>query len=518
MSGLARAALVPSWVVLAALAGVTALGLATRWGPGLTPDSVVYVDAARSLAAGDGLVAVASDGERAPLTHFPPLYPAALAGAIALGADALAAARWLGVALLAANAALVGLAVRASTPGARVTPGLAALLAAASAQMLRIHAAALSEPLFLLLASAGLLLLGRHLERPRRARLVAAAACIGLAPLARYAGLALVAAGALALAWRAPGPPRRRLSQAALFAGVALLPLAAWLARNRAATGDAVGRALGVHWIEPAELARGLGTVASWFLLEDLPRPVAAALLALLAGALVGRGTRPLQAGGRRSAAAILRRLGAIPSVFAIFGAAYVVFLLASISFVDAYTPLNHRILAPLFVATLVVVMRCADRAAPARPAWRRAAGLAAALFVVGYTSSAASWTLESRRDGVWPGYGTRAWRESPTLAALRALPPERPLYSNAADAVRALTGRPARSLPRRWDPVSEQWEADFPSELRAFGRAIEHGHGLVVWFEGFGWRRYLVSRDDLASLPLRSLGRYPDGELLESR
>ena len=64
-----------AWVVaLAVLAGV-ATWVATRHGPGLSPDSVTYLSAARNLAAGRGYVDLTGQAN----TTFAPGYPAVLA-------------------------------------------------------------------------------------------------------------------------------------------------------------------------------------------------------------------------------------------------------------------------------------------------------------------------------------------------------------------------------------------------------------------------------------------------------
>ena len=63
-------------VVSLALAGVGLVLLSTaRYGAGLSPDSVAYLDVARSLASGKGFVS--HTGE--PLVWWPPLYPMLLA-------------------------------------------------------------------------------------------------------------------------------------------------------------------------------------------------------------------------------------------------------------------------------------------------------------------------------------------------------------------------------------------------------------------------------------------------------
>lgn len=83
------------WAVIALTLGVTSLAVtivATRQGPGLTPDSAYYIAAARSIDAGRGVRTMTG----AALTHFPPGYPAVLSVAGLAGLDPLRAARWTG--------------------------------------------------------------------------------------------------------------------------------------------------------------------------------------------------------------------------------------------------------------------------------------------------------------------------------------------------------------------------------------------------------------------------------------
>ena len=52
-----------------ALAGACGLFIATRWGIGLYPDSIVYVGAARSIVEGAGFRFINDVGEFAPVTQ-----------------------------------------------------------------------------------------------------------------------------------------------------------------------------------------------------------------------------------------------------------------------------------------------------------------------------------------------------------------------------------------------------------------------------------------------------------------
>src|SRR5687768_2666146 len=91
---------------LLVVGGVCALALmlwTTALGAGVSPDSVLYIDAARNLLAGKGLVALGI-----PLSHYPPGYPAVLALGGLAGIEPLAGARLLNALLFGLNAMLIG--------------------------------------------------------------------------------------------------------------------------------------------------------------------------------------------------------------------------------------------------------------------------------------------------------------------------------------------------------------------------------------------------------------------------
>ncbi len=89
--------------------GATALLFSTRWGIGLSPDSVVYFASARTLLSGYGLSDSFTTGEFLPLTHCPPLFSAGFAGLGLVGIDPLDGARWLNALIFRAKIPLLGL-------------------------------------------------------------------------------------------------------------------------------------------------------------------------------------------------------------------------------------------------------------------------------------------------------------------------------------------------------------------------------------------------------------------------
>src|SRR5260370_12545978 len=154
-------------LILLILVTVSAAGIA-RWcmssGVGVSPDSVIYLSAADSMIAGNGLKAIAfhyspkiPSGQ--PLVSFPPTYPLLLSLSGILSADRLNGARWLHSILFAGNVFLTGIIVYLSTNRSSLAAICGALLSFSSSAMLEIHTMAWSEPPFILFVLLAVLFL-----------------------------------------------------------------------------------------------------------------------------------------------------------------------------------------------------------------------------------------------------------------------------------------------------------------------------------------------------------------------
>ncbi len=500
-------------VALAAIASA-ALYYTTDLGIGLNADSVTYVKLARSLASGHGLSQPSTDGTYDPTGHFPPLYPALLAALPALGGDLLAGARWLNVALFGANVALIGLAVRACTRGSIALSALGALLAATSAGLLWVHAYAWSEAPFITLGGAGLFLLAAYLEAPRRWLLLASGGAIALALLTRYAGAPLVGAGALGLLLLGSGTLRRRVSDMLIFVGLAVAPTVLWLARNALLTGGLTDRVAIYHPIAQQALIDGARTLVGWLLpgragqmAPGLVSGLAAGVIALL-GPLAGAALVWVARSARLEGRSPRRPL----ALLLLFLAAYAVFLAASLLFFDANTPLNERILAPVFAAGIVLVLGLGHELLAS---WRGLAVARLVLLVPGlvlagsYALGAARYVQLIHAEG--QGYTDRIWRDSGLLAFVRSLPAGTPVLTNASDAVYVGAGRLSYNVPRKLDPKTRQANLGLSTDLEKAKARLEAG-GVVVYCRRVA-RWYMLSQAELKrALPLRLLCKLPDG------
>ena len=196
------------------------------------PDSASYIEAARSLLAGNGLLMAVPYGwaaEMQVLRLWPPGYPLLIAFGSLLGLEPAEAALWLTRGALALLPAAIFWAVRPAT-GTVAALAAAALSSTSLGLVANAHIASTDAILALLAAlSFGALLRGLT-GRPRYLALAGFAA--GLAVTMRNAALALVLAeGATLLVMAGARGWRSLLRQGALVAAgaaPAVLPLLLW--------------------------------------------------------------------------------------------------------------------------------------------------------------------------------------------------------------------------------------------------------------------------------------------------
>jgi hypothetical protein len=207
---------------------------AAAFGPGISPDSMVYLSLSHHMAAGKGasvyLPALSMTSD--PLTSSPPLCAVVPAVIYALsGVHPAHAALVFNFFLLGAALFLAAWIVH------RVSGSLIAAAAAAFALFgtllwRHLFGWVLSEPIYIVLIEASLLLVFRFSAKPGLAACAAAAAVTGLIPLARYTGAAFIATAAAAFFAASALPVLRRLRWTIGFAALASVPFAGWMARN----------------------------------------------------------------------------------------------------------------------------------------------------------------------------------------------------------------------------------------------------------------------------------------------
>ena len=475
---------------LAVLAFCTTL-IAAHWGIGLSPDSMVYIGVARSLLDGNGVTYLNDMGELSPVNHYPPLYPFMIAGLARTGMDPLVAAKWMNASLFAANILLVSSIVFAVTRSGGAS-WAAAFFFFASLPIAQVHSMAWSEALFLFLGFSGLLCLARYLEEAKRWALYASSSAIALSCLARYAGVAFVWVALLGIFLRTRHCGKKRLADGFIFAALSCLPLALWVCRSLWLAGSAANRTFGFHPPTGEDLVTALNSVCLWIFPGGILQvPISMRLAALgIAVFLVWRPTRH---------AALPK-----PQVHRLAGAflfAYGIFLFMARSLFDSAIPFDTRILAPAYVAAMILVISAVAQPGQAKPysgAWQ--ARLAPWAFIIALaaiqTTKAAGWWKHAYDNGI--GYTGLVWRNSEALKFINTVAGATPVFTNVPDVIYMLTGRRTIMIPRKIDPKSRLTNNRYESEIALMKERLGQSRGLVAYFHAPQRLWYLPSAEEL--------------------
>ena len=487
-------------VAMLALAGAGLVTLSTaRYGAGISPDSVLYLDGARSLASGKGLTLHSGQ----PLAAAAPLYPMLLGfvGSVTR-LDPTAFAYLLNALLFAL---VICLSARLLREGPRQSAaysllGLCAVLF--SRPLSEVYAMAWSEVLFIPLLLLYLLFSQRYWDGRGMLSLAAMTLLTALACLTRYVGVALVPAGVTTIILASPGRFRRRCSRAFVFAALSLLPLGLWAARNYRLTETLFGdrgprtrftvdciilyaKAL-LGWYLP-----GHGT--KFFVLAGV-----AVVLVVLVSSRLARG----------------RAWGGLKTVLVDRPPAVLLLATYSVTLFVASTTgaaIDSRMLSPLYVVLTLVLLKLAhDLLSSPRPISSAVAHkLPPVLLSLWLCFPLTSTTLSAVgrfKDGAG-GYNTKKWRESETIAHAKqtlSITGDR-LYSNGPEVLWVLAGLTAtRSPDRRLGDLTDL-ECCWPSQDGA----------VLVWFNSITWRNYLFSIEEIEEVAdVVEVAQFNDGAI----
>jgi len=451
---------------------------ATRWGIGTSPDSATYIGVANNLLSGKGLTVPFGISPGQSLTFYPPLYPLFLAGSGLFGGTIPHTSRWLHLFLLAGNLTIFWLILRRFLPKPR-SLGLFLLFPLAfSNAFLAIHIMAWSEALFLLTGFGGLLLISHGVAHSKNGLILVGSTLLGFSALTRYSGLTFIASAAISLFILTPGKISVRLKESLRVALPGLSFFSIWIIRNLMISGNIANRGLEFHPLTRAHFQQGLDTMAGWFLIPvSLPGLVKTGIIsAIVIICLVILQTRQ----------SIIKKEGQwLKGLLSTFALVYPLFLIASISFVDANTPLDDRILSPLLVAIWLLIAASIAQITPISKTGKSLFAififLLAGVFSVSSLGKQATVLYEGHQDGL--GFFHTRWRNSEMVNKINHLQTETIVYTNSPEGVYLLTGRAAKPLPRKFDLTRQKPNPDFEENMKKLQQDLFEGKAVIAYF-----------------------------------
>lgn len=510
-------------VVLIALLGIR---LATHWGINVNPDSASYLSASRNLSDGKGLTTSFLSGDPSPLTWYAPLYSVILSGVSSIFGEPAVAAVSLNMALMAISIFLVALAIYESTRNIYAT--LAGAFLVVSAPEVNFHySSALSEPPFLVFCLLTWLLLSRYLQHNRMIMLILAALLALLAFLVRYSGAGLVGASALAILLLSRQPFGRRVLHTLIFGLISTLPVLIWLAFCANASNGIGQRSFAFHPIPLRKLVLGGFTIARWILPEDVIRSgiesgnwVALLAIGLALSALSILLIKVMRHYGLVNITVIwhsLSNMHPLPALLSIFVIGYIAFMMFSISFIDAYSYLEERLLLPAHMATMIVITYVMYRVIwnlSPRSTLRTALVIASSVFILSYNIQTATQIRSLYIAGF--DYTSSVWRDSETINFVTTLVPNTTIYTNNPEAIYLIVGRSTSRVPEIYDVASLKPNTNLDNDIKAMEAVLRESGGYVIMFN-CNTRQHQITEDELKNrIPLKAVITYADATVYQ--
>jgi hypothetical protein len=365
-----------------------------------------------------------------------------------------------------------------------------------------------SEAPFFSCVLGGLLALAVWLTTADRRYLIGASIGFGVAIMFRYAGLPLFLPLFVATLWLSGSAWPRRVADTVLAGAVAALPLAIWLGHNALGSSHATDRVLAVHIVGADALLQMLGTLCGFFFDGASSQWLEGIIIVAIATALLWAIWR-----GRRFAP-VGDLSWMLPLLGVVWVVGYVAFLLISISFADATTPLDERILFPAFgvlaVCLPVALSQVSSRLNRPVIWW---GVVAAALISTATRSAAAIQTIgDIHRTG--EGFVADDWQQSELMAVVRRLPGATQVYSNSQDAIAFVLHRPAAWLP---DPLiweSMQPNPQYEQDRSAMCEQVADG-AVIAFFTTQGTGDPWQQGEAVAMCPGTTVEQHADGVLI---
>lgn len=494
-----------SLVLLALLGAVFVLLSTSRYGAGLSPDSIGYIGTARNLITGAGFISY--DGN--PTVVWPPLYPAllALVGGI-FGTDPLLLANVV-------NAIIFGLIVyvggvltfkHLSSFPALALVGTFAILV--SSPLFAVSAMALSEPLLILFVLLSLVFADSYLSKKDTISLILLSSSVALSSLTRYIGVTLILWGALIIVIFHRDSLKSRIAHLSLFTLISALPVGIWLIRNYTISSTLFGPRASSAYTLSQNLTFVLNSLLYWY----IPGRIADhRLILMFVSAAVGIFAVLSLKGSWQSVKVSLRQIS--PTI--LLAIDYTAFLVIS-STTTAYDQIGDRLLSPVFVPlTLLLLILAQAIVEPYRRHFSKK--VVNSFLIIGI----AIWLVYPIRATILKavnltqsgqGYSNKAWRDSETIQYLlqhRTLESECTFYTNGPDAAYILAHFAAKMSPGYNSPET----VNGISRLR--GSWPEESKACLVWFDRIDRRKYLFTIDELQTVAnINLIARLDDGAI----
>ncbi len=497
-------------LILLSLTGfILSLLSTSRYGAGLSPDSIHYISAARNIAGGFGVTSF----NGSPFVYWPPLYPILLSiPDLVFNLDPLVSAPVI-------NAILFGLIIYFSglLLSRHLCSSIIALLGAAlivfSTIMLDIASMAWSETLFVFLSLVFLLYLGRFLVKTNWTSFIIFTLAVSLASLTRYIGVCLIPTGVIVMFFFLSKNSKIKFKFIFLFVAITVIPIGIVVLRNYNISGTPFGGRNPSITSFSENLGLIFNILLSWGFFPPRGSAARLGILVVIIGMVIfgvfyGKGILP------KLKTALIN---AVPIAFYIV--LYFSFLLYS-STSYAFEQINWRYLAPIYIPlTILFLILINVLLEPFRQRFSallidRVLSLTLIIWVVYYPMNRSINTIHWWMKAGTSGYSQVGWRESDIIRYLNQNPLDTGhlIFTNDPLALYILANMKCQknivrinSTPMESAKQTEKSDSSFVNEKFDY----------FIWFNNVNKQDYPYSKDEMEkSTNVKNLVQLKDGTI----
>ena len=304
--------------------------------------------------------------------------------------------------------------------------------------------------------------------------------CSALAFASRYIGSAVLLTVFLSLLILQRQPFAKKVRDAFVYGALASGPMVLYMIRNYLLTGSTSNRTFRIHLVDAERVRQLLDVIFSWITPNIQSHWLEVQILAALFIFLLFYARRQIRVHHKEKSGAPYFIL-----VLLIFAVSYLLLVVISLSFFDAHTRLDDRILSPIYITILLAGMVAVG--GMLNKVWHLI--LPITLLIFGLICPLPYMVRQSneillvmRNSGA--GFSSPAWRNSQLIQWLNGQEDDPIIVTNQAMVVHYLTKIPAYQLPERFDPVKAEVRPEYEQQMRVLRTLLKEPHSFMVLFE----------------------------------
>jgi len=447
--------------------------LTSHYNLGATSDSINYIEIARNLKAGNGFV----NNTGIFVNHWPPLYQLVLATtSIIANLDPLEVGKYLQAILLGLSILVFNKIV--DLKNVRSFPRIFLNCLLLFSVPLNVFVWFLSEGLFIfLLFSCYYFILKWQLFQKNKL-LIIAGFLAGLLMVTRYAGLGFVGGILIYLFFFQKKYLKDKVVNCVIFT-LSFLPfLVAWFSYSLYKSNDLAHRSFTFHPITFRNLLGFNKTILNWIVPFEKDLYIIISGFILL-GILIFFFSRISNLKGKLGE--VIRENRGLIKVISVSIVSYIIFLFFSRSFLDAQTPMDNRILSPIYFLALLFFIPFANQIFKIKGFNINILIPFIIVFGMMLTSTFTWWHI-THKEG--DGFTSKQWKTSETLKYVTNFS-EKKIYTNASNFIALYfpeKSNQLQSIPKWMNPGTNKLNKTIDYEMLQMKNSIEKEESVLIY------------------------------------